>query len=225
MAQLYIHHRPVDDAAVHDEHHAGAVPGPGNEAPQHRRDDARDSRHDGRPDGPVQSPSFQRGHRPRVAARHARANAAHAADARCRSVQELQRSPRPPGRRQAVADHRRGDDAKHWAWRRRRGTLRRRRIRDPVAGNIRRGRRRDCRAGSEPLRRDLRPTGNRPLQLEYRRRFNRSQSPEKIRILCMAAADQALYRAKELGRDRIEIAPSRASKLALVATALEHSAA
>ena len=56
MAHLCIHHRPVDGAAVRDDRRAGVVSLPGNEAAQYRRDDPCDSRHDGRPDGPVQPP-------------------------------------------------------------------------------------------------------------------------------------------------------------------------
>jgi diguanylate cyclase (GGDEF)-like protein len=41
----------------------------------------------------------------------------------------------------------------------------------------------------------------------------------------IAAADQALYQAKELGRDRIELAPRRPRKLALIENLSQHSAA
>jgi hypothetical protein len=41
----------------------------------------------------------------------------------------------------------------------------------------------------------------------------------------MAMADEALYRAKKLGRDRIEFASRPSRKLALVATAKQSSAA
>ena len=56
---------------------------------------------------------LQRGHRPRVAARHARSHVAGAGDVRCRSVQDLQRSPRASGRRPAVAGDRHGDETEH----------------------------------------------------------------------------------------------------------------
>jgi len=49
--------------------------------------------------------------------------------------------------------------------------------------------------------------------------------PGESQSVLMAAADQALYRAKELGRNRIEIAPPRAFKPMLVEGSKLHSAA